>query len=406
MTDFETRRCSVCGSAAADEVYAQSVQPVFEFPGFQQHVQLCRDCGFVYVSPSPSEELLSRYYRTLSNYENPQTRGRPTAEDQRKHDRALGMILDQYGARPPGRALDIGCAVPYSLGRLRAEGWTVVGTDPSPQVAEIGRELYDVEVRTGLYQPELFSGEPSFDVVIMSHVLEHLVAPVEVLRGVSRSLDRDGLLYVEVPDLLHPDVPFGYFTFEHLNYFTPRTLVALLAAAGFAPITLATFDNVDGTWPFYPVIASVSQLSDSLSPPPSDHEAAAHAVATYRESSASEGQRLRDRVDAIVGSIRPGRLALWGAGIHTTQLLTLTGLDPSMIACVYDNDPKKQGRLLLGRPVRALPADPAEVARDVDAILISSRAFEAAIQRQIAYLEDHGVSVHPLYKDRSAPESG
>jgi SAM-dependent methyltransferase len=315
------------------------------------------------------------------------------------------MILEAYGDRPAGRALDIGCAVPYSLGQLRAKGWSVVGTDPSPRVAELGRELYGVEVKTGIYDPEMFRGEAPFDLVIMSHVLEHVVSPAEVLRGVSQSLDRAGVFYIEVPNLLKPAVPFGYFTFEHLNYFTPTTLTALLAAARFEPVTLATFDNADGTWPFYPVIASAFRPAESPRHPGSDREAAGRAVAGYRDSSASEGQRLQERVDAIVASVEPGRLALWGAGIHTNQLLTLTRLDPSLIACVYDNDPKKQGRLLLGRAVRALPADPSEVARDVDAILISSRAFEAAIHQQISHLEDHGVAVYPLYRDRSKPET-
>lgn len=115
MSDLEARSCSICGSHDPEEVYRQQLLPAFDFPGFDQRVRICTECGFVYVSPSPSSSLLSRYYSTLSNYENPQNLGRPSDEDRRKYDRARAIMVGAYGARPPGRALDIGCAVPYQL---------------------------------------------------------------------------------------------------------------------------------------------------------------------------------------------------------------------------------------------------------------------------------------------------
>ena len=405
MPDFEARPCSVCGADVAEEVYRQRLLPAFDFPGFDQRVQICMACGFVYVSPAPSSALLSRYYSTLSNYENPQNLGRPTDEDRRKYDRARGIMLGARDGLPPGRALDIGCAVPYQLSRLKAEGWSVVGTDPSPLVAKLGRELYDVEVRTGLFAPEMFTDEPRFDLVTLSHVLEHLVAPLESLRDIRRLMSPRGTLYIEVPNLLEPAVPFGYFTFEHLNYFTPTTLTSLLSVAGFAPVTTETFSNDDGTSPFYPVIAATFRPSAEMPTVQSDHAAARGAVAEYRSSAAREEERIRALVASVVESVPPGRLALWGAGIHTNQLLTLTGMDVSRVGCVFDNDPKKQGRLLLDRPVRGLPADPSEVKRDIDAIIISSRASEDAIYRQISHLRDAGVRVYRLYANGPDLES-
>ena len=397
MTAVVERTCTICGSADASQVYQQQLQAAFDFPGFDQRVLMCPACGFVWVSPAPSPELLDRYYTTLSNYENPQNSGEPSDEDKRKHERAYSLIRNECAGRT-GRALDIGCAVPYLLDLMQRDGWDVVGTDPSPRCAEIGWDRYRIKVRTGLFAPAMFQVEEPFDVVILSHVVEHLVDPKAVLRQVAGLLADGGLLYVEVPNLLEPAVSFGFFTFEHVNYFTPTTLTGILAASGFRQRRLETYDNADGTWPFYPVIASVSEPSDSPPAVRDDSEAAARAVREYRESSAREGERIERRVAEIVSQTRPGRLAIWGAGIHTNQLLTMTGLAPGSIACVFDNDPKKHGRMLLGRPIRGLPAEAPDIASDIDAIVISSRASEIAIFEQIRHLEDFGIRIYRLYE--------
>jgi predicted SAM-dependent methyltransferase len=80
-----------------------------------------------------------------------------------------------------------------------------------------------------------------FDVVRLSHVLEHLPSPRKSLGKVHRLLRPGGLLWVEVPNAAslerrlfhrhwcHWDLP------RHLYHFTPTTLVRLLRDTGFRP---------------------------------------------------------------------------------------------------------------------------------------------------------------------------
>ena len=90
---------------------------------------------------------------------------------------------------------------------------------------------------------------------------------------------------------------------------------------------------------------------------------------------------------------------LYGAGIHTSQLLDRTALAPQVIA-IADRDPKKWGQLLAGKPV----ISPAELFADPNPapVIISSYVSEKPI---IEALLGGGIAagrIVPLYYDLPA----
>lgn len=86
---------------------------------------------------------------------------------------------------------------------------------------------------------------------------------------------------------------------------------------------------------------------------------------------------------------------MWGAGIHTSQLLSLTKLSERQIGFVFDNDPKKQGQKICNVIVSGL--DEKNIKNKVDCIIISSRAFENEIFQQLKFLKDYGIEIVKLY---------
>ena len=392
MIELIDRNCSICSSTASEVLFAQPIGAIAGIGdvGFSQQIVICRDCGFVYATPVPCQEVLAGYYAHLSNYENRFYPNGDYPQDRKAaFDEVHELIINRLPPGFSGRALEIGCGVAYLLSLFKQKGWEVLGIDPSPTCAAISKRLYNVDCITSVYNSRLFNGLKPFDLIILSQVLEHLIAPQELVADLSGILTEEGLVYIEVPNLYHPNVDMGYYSFEHLNYFSPMSFASLMQRHGF------TYDYPETYG--HPIHYTWKRGAEAKIRTTNEYASAAKAVKNYQKTSQQEVARIQKRVDHILAEISPSRLALWGAGIHTSQILCFTGLSKAGLACLFDNDPRKQGLALEGIPVKGFNQPPMELKQEIDAILISSKYFENEIFEQIAYLQDYGIKVFKLY---------
>jgi SAM-dependent methyltransferase len=79
-------------------------------------------------------------------------------------------------------------------------------------------------------------GSP-FDLIILSHVVEHVQSPVEFLRLASECLSEDGVLFVEVPN---QDDFFKLDLGLHLAVYNPSAIATLCDSAGLFPAEVST----------------------------------------------------------------------------------------------------------------------------------------------------------------------
>lgn len=391
------RNCSICASKEFVEMIKQRYQvAVLGDIGYTQKTVICKKCGFTYNNPAPFPETLAYFYSAFSNYENPQRNGGGSEAMLNKWNRTYALIENKFASKFKGNVLEIGCATGMGLSLFKSRGWNVLGIEPSPKAVKLARELYDVEVVNGLFDPKVIADKSPFDVIILSHVIEHLLSPEILIQELIPLLSENGLVYIEVPNLIRPFVPMGYFTFEHLNYFTPITLSSLMELNGFH-VEIELFDNSAEIEPFYPVIGAFGRKSQrKMSYMKNDFEAAFAAVEDYKKTSGKEVGILKSKLNFIRKSTKPGRLGIWGGGLHTSLLLSVTNLPIESVACIFENDLKKHGKRVKGIKIIGLEK-PEDAAKLVDVIVISSKASEDEIFDQISFLEESGIKVYKLY---------
>lgn len=145
---------------------------------------------------------------------------------------------------PHGRLLDVGCGSGSWLGHMRSLGWQVEGLDFDAQAvnAAIGRGL---AVRLGGLEEQAFAAN-SFDVVTMSHVIEHVPNPVITLKECARILKPGGKLVLWTPNISS----LGHRIFKqhwrglepprHLHLFCPSSMQSLLRLGGFTDASIRT----------------------------------------------------------------------------------------------------------------------------------------------------------------------
>ncbi len=261
------RDCAVCSAQSTVEVFTQRYDSIVGLGriDFEQRIVICKDCGFTFCNPSPSAEELGGYYESFSNYEKPQRNGHESEEMLNKWRRTYEIVTKRFPPDFKGSVLEIGCATGAGLSIFKAQGWNVLGVEPSANAAKLAEKLYGIRVVNGFFEPQMVADHAPFDVIVLSHVVEHLLDPQELVQGLPSILSEDGLVYIEVPNLLRPFVPMGYFMFEHLNYFTPTTLKTLMEVSGF-DVEIELYDNSADIDPFYPVISALGKIGGGSEP--------------------------------------------------------------------------------------------------------------------------------------------
>ena len=231
--------CSLCGEERMQPLLSPSARARGRRGRWAYHVVRCPSCGFLYRHPGIRPERLGELY--ADRY------GRFLGGDyERDRVRRYRLVMDAFApvfADGAGRRLlDFGCGHGLFLEEAHARGFEPYGVDLSPDAVESarrkpsGRHAY---VGAPQDVPEIAAG--GFDVVTLWSVLAHLATPVQDLGTLRGLLAPQGVLLVLTVNAnslalkAHRDAWNG-FTPNHLKFFSPATLPALLRRAGFGAV--------------------------------------------------------------------------------------------------------------------------------------------------------------------------
>ena len=276
-------RCPACGSRSRSFAF-WSWDWIYRVPGsFALH--RCNGCASVYPDPRPDASSLASYYPEADYYayaEPVRHRlfARTDVTARTWYALRRGVLDWDYGYRdlrgsallaatvgrlplvrgaaafslgpllhplvPGGALVDLGCGSGRYLDLMRALGWCrVVGVDTSPAAVRQARDVLGLEAHLGDVR-DLRLPEGSFDAVTMSHMLEHVDDPAEVLAEARRITRRGGRIAIEVPNVrslssrLLGSHWVGLETPRHLVNFSPRGLRTAVERAGLRLESLQT----------------------------------------------------------------------------------------------------------------------------------------------------------------------
>jgi SAM-dependent methyltransferase len=132
---------------------------------------------------------------------------------------------------------DVGCGSGQAMSQFRQAGYDAVGIEPDPAARSLAHQFGEVLEGTAEALPANVAGM-QFDVVLLSHVLEHCIDPAAALRNVKQLLAPCGTAVIEVPNnaalALEVYGPGWFFADipRHLQFFTESSLRRALDVAG------------------------------------------------------------------------------------------------------------------------------------------------------------------------------
>jgi len=215
--------------------------------GMGVQTQICRDSGFIATNPRPTEGALNDFYQNHYRdyyfaFPDPQSADYLESENFKVVNRRADWLLDfvtPYLESNSCDVMDIGCADGIFLEKFhnRYPDASISGIEPDPRYGGYSAKRLPGEITIGDFNSSIV-GKPEwvgrFDLVVLSHVLEHLAFPDQKIAGIRKIIKRGGLFLIEVPNILsHYWRGNGMFHIGHINQFYPDTLVCLLEKLGF-----------------------------------------------------------------------------------------------------------------------------------------------------------------------------
>ena len=159
-------------------------------------------------------------------------------------------LLDLYAGPSPKRVLELGCGGGANLSVLKRRYPTchTTGVELRPDAAAAARASGNVDALFvgDLLDPALVPlPAAAFDLVVLSHVLEHFAEPEAVLARARHGLAPGGQLLVALPNVRHAWVlvellwrgdfqyrPAGILDRTHLRFYTRKSALRFLNTCG------------------------------------------------------------------------------------------------------------------------------------------------------------------------------
>ncbi len=379
------KACPICGAAAGDPWMTREGVPALlnrpyntadaarQAPVGRLELAFCGRCEFGFNRA---------FDRELAVYDEGYENDQGGSEAFQRH---LDGVIDRLVAarvNGTGPIVEVGCGQGDCLRRLAAripEPTILCGVDPSCRAGDDSWARL-VWVRSTLEEAPKDALPRNASLVYSRHVIEHVLDPVEFLRGwVARDLAAAGAAIVlETPSFewIVRRRSFTDLVYEHCNYFTAASLDALLRIAGFAPEKVEELFGGQ-----YFVAQARLGPTDQGAPDP-----ARARIAEELRAFVSAEAGLRRRWAARIGEwTATGPVALWGAGAKGVSFANLMRNEGRPVDCLIDVNPRKQGRFA---PVCGLPivAPEGAIERGVRTAVVMNPNYLSEIRSRAAGL--------------------
>ncbi|GAB4413796.1 MAG: hypothetical protein OHK0039_21070 [Bacteroidia bacterium] len=235
---FESTPCPICGGEACTPVAGKDRY------GLALQVVVCDGCGLVRSNPRMTQQSYNQFYndeyRKLYT-----TNEKPTVawfmQEQRSKGTWILPFIESTGLLAGKNysdllVLEVGCGAGGIMHYFREKGFQTLGIDLGEEYIEFGRANFGLDLRVATLQDLELTRQP--DIIIYSHVLEHILEPGVEMEQLKALMKPDTILYIEVPGIKnlwrsYSNDLLRYLQNAHVSHFSLTSLSNLMHRHGY-----------------------------------------------------------------------------------------------------------------------------------------------------------------------------
>ncbi|HEY0757787.1 MAG TPA: class I SAM-dependent methyltransferase [Acidisarcina sp.] len=230
-------------SRPAGKIFSRIYRPVVVV-----QMQSCQRCSFVQTTHPFEDQAIGRLYEDY--------RSGSYNEERIHYEPAYAAVAGKVGGHDEGGLGRVAALTAWLQSRVDLKGEAMLdygGADgrylPDLPGKRFVYEISDIEPAPGVVRISSEANLGTYAYVQLSHVLEHVTHPLEMVRQVAALLQKDGYLLVEVPQdvktetlarLQAGDRSRNITLHEHINLYSAMAVAKLLEAAGLEVIAVDT----------------------------------------------------------------------------------------------------------------------------------------------------------------------
>ncbi len=216
--------------------------------GLPLSVVICQNCGLIQTNPRMTSSAYEKFYNTAYRrlYVGDAEPTENFFDTQKFQGKRIANFIQNETQQPLRglRVLEVGCGAGGILHFLRDLGAEVRGCDLGEEYLLYGVNKYGLPLTRGGIRS--LPDTETYDLIIYSHVFEHVLDLSSELREVSKRMSADGMLYIEVPGV--KNIMNAYrsdflrlLQNAHVFHFSLKSLRNVVESAGFELVSGSEF---------------------------------------------------------------------------------------------------------------------------------------------------------------------
>ncbi len=194
-------------------------------------VYQCDECSLYFIDSPTDEEINSLYKNEYHN--NIKNKLFETAKSKMRYARSLSQFnfIKQTIDLKNKDICEIGAFDGLLLSLFKKNNNNVFGYELNDDARNYAKKKYNIDLKENFLE-----SKSKYDIIILSHVIEHFREPIEILIKIKSMLKEGGFIYIEVPNSPMPnecsyEMLMRYLNTEHIVNFNMDNLIKFAESA-------------------------------------------------------------------------------------------------------------------------------------------------------------------------------